>query len=383
MTPADLPDRPDAAGGARSTGGKLGPAGGRLGRAGAVSPADRLRALLSAEAVTHLPGVYDPPTAALAVHAGHRAAHLSGAACAALDLGLPDLGYVHGTHIAARAALITPALGDVPLLADADTGYGDALQAVWTARRYAAAGVAGLHLEDQVLPKRCGHLAGKELIALTAAATKIRAVAEAGTGLVIVARTDAFSVAGLAEVIDRCGAYLAAGADAVFPEGVDDPADLATLHAALPHARFVLNRSEAATSATTTGSGGGGGPGGGTGPMITGIAWQSGTTRPSDSPIARQSERSWPHDTGPHDTGPRDAGLGRALPDDATLAGLGVRFVLHPVAPLLAALRAADEVYRSIAQHGHSAGIGKLSWSGFTDLVGQPAALDIDGRYAR
>ncbi|MEV4415817.1 isocitrate lyase/PEP mutase family protein, partial [Catellatospora sp. NPDC049609] len=205
-----------------------------------------LRALLAADRVTHLPGVYDPPTATLATRAGHRAAHLSGAACAALDLGLPDLGYVHGTHIADRAARIVPALGGAPLLADADTGYGDALQAVWTARRYAAAGIAGLHLEDQVQPKRCGHLAGKELIGVAAAARKVRAVVGDGTGIVVVARTDAYSVNGLADAIDRARAYFAAGADAVFLEGVSDLDELARAHAALPGVPLVLNRSEAA-----------------------------------------------------------------------------------------------------------------------------------------
>ncbi|WP_034591730.1 isocitrate lyase/PEP mutase family protein [Hamadaea tsunoensis] len=277
-----------------------------------------LRTLLAADTVTHLPGVYDPPTAALAVRAGHHAAHLSGAACAALDLGLPDLGYVHGTHIAARAAAIVPHLRKRPLLADADTGYGDALQAVWTARRYAAAGVSGLHLEDQVQPKRCGHLAGKELIGVVAAARKIRAVAEAGTGLVIVARTDAYSEHGLAEAIERAVAYTAAGADAVFLEGVDDPADLARAHEATG-APLVVNRSEAA--------------------------------------------------------GPRP------VAGDAELAAAGVRLILHPVAPLLAALAAARDVYESLAATGRVTR-ERLPWRDFTDLVGQDEALALDARYA-
>ncbi|GIF98720.1 isocitrate lyase/PEP mutase family protein [Catellatospora citrea] len=279
-----------------------------------------LRALLAAGGVTHLPGVYDPPTATLAVRAGHRAAHLSGAACAALDLGLPDLGYVHGTHIAERAARITPALGGVPLLADADTGYGDALQAVWTARRYAAAGVSGLHLEDQVMPKRCGHLAGKELVDADTAARKIRAVVSDGTGIVLVARTDAYTVTGLDDAIARGRDYAAAGADAVFLEGVSDLDDLARAHAALPGVPLVLNRSEA------------GGP--------------------------------------------------TAAASDADLAGAGVRLVLHPVAPLLAALHAADRAYREIAATGR-AGVDRLAWSEFTGLVGQDEALALDAKNSR
>lgn len=282
--------------------------------------AGALRALLASDRVTHLPGVYDPPTAALAARAGHRAAHLSGAACAALDLGLPDLGYVHGTQIAERAARLVPALRGAPLLADADTGYGDALQAVWTARRYAAAGVAGLHLEDQVQPKRCGHLAGKELVDTAAAARKIRAVAADGTGLVVVARTDAYTVTGLDDAIDRARAYVAAGADAVFLEGVADLAELARAHAALPGVPLVLNRSEA-------------------------------------------------------------AGPSSAHATDAELASAGVRLVLHPVAPLLAALHAAAQAYTSIAATGR-ADVDRMAWPDFTALVGQDDALALDARYA-
>ncbi|WP_327011244.1 isocitrate lyase/PEP mutase family protein [Dactylosporangium sp. NBC_01737] len=270
--------------------------------------------------MTHLPGVYDPLTAALAARAGSAAVHLSGAAVSALRLGLPDLGYVHGTHIADAAATVVPALGGVPLLADADTGYGNALHAVWTARRYAAAGVAGLHLEDQVSPKRCGHLAGKELLDAGAAAAKIRAVAEAGTGLVVVARTDAYTVTGLDDAIARAVRYVHAGADAVFVEGVSGAGDLAAVHAALPGVPLVVNRSEA-----------------------------GGVT----------------------------AGL-----TDAHLAGLGVRLVLHPVAPLLAALEAARTAYAAIAADGHAGAVPRLPWDAFTDLVGQDGALELDARYA-
>ncbi len=277
-----------------------------------------MRELLAGTGVTHLPGVYDPLTAALAVRAGFAAVHLSGAAVSALQLGLPDLGYVHGTHIADRAAALTPALGGVLLLADADTGYGNAPHAVWTARRYAAAGVAGLHLEDQVSPKRCGHLAGKELLDAGLAAAKIRAVAEAGTGLTIVARTDASTVTGLDDAIDRAARYVHAGADAVFVEGMTS-ADLPVVHAALPGVPLVVNRSEA-------------------GPAF--------------------------------------------VMDDARLAALGVRLVLHPVAPLLAALAAARAAYAAIAADGHAGAVARLPWDAFTGLVDQDGALALDARYA-
>ena len=224
--------------------------------------------------------------------------HLSGAVCSALALGLPDLGYVHGTHVAERAAGLVPALGGmpgaaagVPLLADADTGYGNVPHTVWTARRYAAVGVSGLHLEDQVQPKRCGHLPGKTLIDLPMAAAKIRAVAEAGTGLVVVARTDAYTVTGLADAIDRARAYVDAGADAVFVEGVDQPSTTSRrVHAALPGVPLVVNRSEAG----------------------------------GDTAADPEPARTWP---------PSGSGC-----------------VLHPVAALLAALHAAAQAYAAIGR---------------------------------
>ncbi|GAA1624811.1 isocitrate lyase/PEP mutase family protein [Catellatospora bangladeshensis] len=339
-----------------------------------------LRALLASGRVTHLPGVYDPPTATLAVRAGHRAAHLSGAACAALDLGLPDLGYVHGTHLAERASRLVPALGGAPLLADADTGYGDALQAVWTARRYAAAGISGLHLEDQVQPKRCGHLAGKELIGADAAARKIRAVTGDGTGLVVVARTDAYSVNGLDDAIARARAYAAAGADAVFLEGVSDLDELAHAHAALPGVPLVLNRSEAAGAAPR------------------GAARADDCAADGNPEVAEEAQKlpATPETMPPGADAHPAAGEHRAAAHnfcvvpttqklwatDADLAAVGVRLVLHPVAPLLAALRAAADAYAAIAATGHATGVDRMAWSAFTSLVGQDDALALDARYA-
>ncbi|MET8152027.1 isocitrate lyase/PEP mutase family protein [Actinoplanes sp. NPDC049668] len=285
-----------------------------------MTGADELRALLHAGGVTHVPGVYDPVTAALAVQAGHPAAHLSGAAVSALALGRPDLGFVHATQIADRAAALVPALDGAPLLADADTGYGNPLHAVWTALAYRRAGVAGLHLEDQVQPKRCGHLAGKEVIDVRSAAAKIAAVVTEVPQLAVIARTDAYGVNGLADAVERCRVYAAAGADAVFPEGVDELDDLARLHDALPGVPIVVNRSEA------------------------------GGDRP-------------------------------AVPD-ADLAEVGVRLVLHPVAALLAALRAASLVYRAIAGGAGAGAVDRLPWAAFTALLGQDDALDLDRRYA-
>ncbi|MBO3743589.1 isocitrate lyase/PEP mutase family protein [Actinoplanes flavus] len=281
--------------------------------------ASALRAILASGRVTHVPGVYDPVTAALAVAAGHRAVHLSGAAVSAIMLGRPDLGFVHGTQIADRASTLVPALDGVPLIADADTGYGNPLHAVWTALAYARAGIAGLHLEDQASPKRCGHLAGKEVIPIGEAAAKITALADQAPQIVVIARTDAYAVRGLDETILRCRAYAEAGADAVFPEGVDSLADLTRISAAIPGVPIVVNRSEA------------------------------GGERPART--------------------------------DAELAAAGVRLVLHPVSALLAAMRAASLAYRAIAEGGTADPVDRMPWAAFTALVGQDEALDLDARY--
>ncbi len=187
-----------------------------------MSTADDLRALLRGDSLVHLPGAYDAVSARLAARAGAQALHLSGATVSAVELGVPDLGFVHGSDIARRAAVVASASG-LPVLADADTGYGNALQARQTTVDYAAAGVAGLHLEDQVAPKRCGHLGGKAVVDLDEAAARVRAAVDAGTGLVVVARTDALSVLGADAVVERCRAFADAGVDAAVRRGSRPP----------------------------------------------------------------------------------------------------------------------------------------------------------------
>ena len=188
--------------------------------------------------LTHAPGVVDPVTALLAVQQGFSALHLSGAVVSATRLGRPDLGFVDGTDIADVAAQITRVVS-VPLIADADTGYGGVLQVARTVEDYARAGVAALHLEDQVSPKRCGHLAGKEVLPIEEAVAKVRA-AVGVQALTIIARTDALSVLGLDEAVRRAHAFAEAGADLVFVEGAHTAEQLAAV--GLPQ---VLNRSQA------------------------------------------------------------------------------------------------------------------------------------------
>ncbi|MFC6151074.1 MULTISPECIES: isocitrate lyase/PEP mutase family protein [Mumia] len=287
----------------------------------AGSAPQRLRALLAGDDVVHLPGVYDAVTARLAVRAGAQAACLSGAVASAVGLGLPDLGFVHGSQIADRARQVVPSLDGVPLLADADTGYGNALQARRTVLDYAAAGIAGLHLEDQVSPKRCGHMSGKAVVDPAEAASRVRAVVEAGSDLVVVARTDALSVEGVDSVIERARAFVEVGADAVFVEGAG-LADLARVRAALGEGvPFLANRSEAGGAV-------------------------------SDGP------------------------------SDAEYAALGVRLVIHPVSAMLAAAAAVKDVYSTIMRDGHAGTTPRMSWDELTELLGLGDQLSLEQRYA-
>lgn len=284
-----------------------------------TAASDRLRAVLAESGCIQAPGCYDAVSALLLQRAGFRVAHLSGAIASAVALGLPDLGYLHGSDVAAAIGRITAAI-DVPLIADADTGYGNPLHARRTVEQYARAGAAGLHLEDQVNPKRCGHMAGKAVIDEREAVQKIRAAVDADTGLVIVARTDAMSVLGLDAAIDRVGRFAEAGADLVFVEGVTDAERLATVHAAVPGVGLMVNVSEA---------------------------------DPHLRPLS-----------------------------PAQLAEFGVRIAIYPVAPLLAAASALVATYSAIASEGDATSVSKLAWDDLTGLLGQSQLLELEERYA-
>jgi 2-methylisocitrate lyase-like PEP mutase family enzyme len=184
-----------------------------------------LRQLLAERSAPLAPGVYDGLSAALTRAAGFRIAYMSGAAVAA-SLGLPDIGLATQTELTDRAALITRSLG-VPLVADADTGFGDAIHAYRTVQLYEQAGVAGIQFEDQEFPKRCGHLENKRVIPAEEFAAKIEAAVEAKTDpdTVIIARTDARAILGFDEAVRRVNLYAEAGADMVFleaPQTVDE-----------------------------------------------------------------------------------------------------------------------------------------------------------------
>lgn len=169
------------------------------------------------------PGVYDAFSALMVERAGFEAAYLSGASLAYTQLGRPDLGLLSAKEIADAIARITERT-DLPLIVDADTGFGNALNVIRTVKTFESAGAAAIQLEDQALPKRCGHLAGKSLISSDEMAGKVRAAVDARTSqdTLIIARTDAIAVEGFEPALDRAEAYLAAGADVLFVEAPQD-----------------------------------------------------------------------------------------------------------------------------------------------------------------
>jgi len=186
----------------------------------------RLRALLAGPEMIVAPFVFDCLQAKLAAAAGFEAVYMSGFGTAAAR-GYPDLGLLTMTEMVANARAISRSVS-VPVICDADTGYGNPLNVWRTVREYEDAGAAALHLEDQVFPKRCGFLAGKQVIAMEAMAPKVRAACDArrDRNFVIIARTDALEVNGWDEVVRRARAYRAAGADLVFVDGIKNLDDL-------------------------------------------------------------------------------------------------------------------------------------------------------------
>jgi 2-methylisocitrate lyase-like PEP mutase family enzyme len=185
----------------------------------------RLRELLASGELLVAPGVFDGLTAHLVRRMGFSAAYMTGAGAAASGFGLPDVGLATATEMADRARMLVDVLGDVPLIADADTGYGAPMNVARTVRTYERAGVAALQLEDQAFPKRCGHLPDKELVSEGEFLAKLGAALEARDDMLIVARTDARAVLGIDAAIDRANRYAEAGADLVFveaPQTVDE-----------------------------------------------------------------------------------------------------------------------------------------------------------------
>jgi methylisocitrate lyase len=253
-----------------------------------LSPGRRLREAWAAEPI-QVPGVFNALVARMAERLGFHAVYLSGAALSAAA-GVPDVGLLTVTEFVEQARSITLATA-LPLIADADTGFGEALNVERMVRLFEAAGVAGIHLEDQQLPKRCGHLSGKALVEPEVMAAKVRAAvaAKADPDFVVIARTDARGVTGFDDAVRRARLYREAGADALFPEALESADEFAAFARAVP-APLLANMTEFGRS-----------------PNL----------------------------------------------DFAALAGMGYRMVLYPLTAFRAALRAAQETLAEVRQKGH------------------------------
>ena len=253
-----------------------------------ASPGRRLRQAWAEQTVA-MPGVFNALVARMAERLGFGAVYLSGAALSA-GACLPDVGLLTLTEFVDQARLITQAT-PLPLLCDADTGFGEALNVERSVRLFEAAGVAGIHLEDQLLPKRCGHLSGKQLAEPEAMVAKIRAAVAArrDPDFMLIARTDARGVTGFDDAVRRARLYVQAGADGIFPEALETAEEFAAFAKAVP-VPLLANMTEFGRS-----------------PNL----------------------------------------------DFAELAAMGYRMVIYPVTAFRAALRAAQETLQAIRDQGH------------------------------
>ena len=205
----------------------------------AIPAAMRLRELIAGGEVVVAPGVFDGLSARLVEQAGFPAVYASGGAIARSG-GLPDLGLLGLGEVVDRLRPIVEAVS-IPVIADADTGYGNALNTRRAAQAFASLGVAALHLEDQTFPKRCGHLDDKSLVPVEEMAQKLRAASEAlaGSGVVLIARTDAIAVEGLDAALERAGRYAEAGADVLFVEAPESEAQIEAIAQRLPGPKLI------------------------------------------------------------------------------------------------------------------------------------------------
>ena len=284
--------------------------------------AARLRELMDAGGTIVAPGAFDPLAARLVEEAGFPAVYMTGFGTSAALLGRPDVGLLTMTEMVGNAARIADCV-DIPVIADADTGYGNPLNVIRTIAAYEAAGVAAVHIEDQVAPKKCGHMEGKQVIPAEEMAQKIRAAADARAQpeFMIIARTDARAVAGLAAALDRARLYRAAGADALFIEALVSEQEAAEAARAFPDVPLLFN-------------------------------WAEGGKTP---PLSLDRLRE-----------------------------LGYRIVIFPISTLLAATAAMRRILREIAQAGTpAAALPELpSFGEFCDFIGLPDVRAAEQRYA-
>ena len=292
---------------------------------GPRAPRARLRELLAAGVGGQpllAPGAYDALTARLVERAGFDVVYMTGFGTTASLVGRPDVGLLTGTEMVDNARRIAAAV-DVPVIADADTGYGNAINVVRTVQLYEQAGVAGLHLEDQVTPKKCGHMTGKAVVGTGEMIGKIRAAVAArrDPDLVLIARTDAAAVEGLDAAIARARAYADAGADVLFVEAPTSEDDIARLADELA----------------------------GVAPLV--FNWAEGGRTPP-------------------------------IPLDR-ITGLGYSLVLYPIGTLLAATAGVQALLAALRADGTPAAAlpGLPTFEAFTDLIGLPEVHALEERF--
>jgi 2-methylisocitrate lyase-like PEP mutase family enzyme len=268
------------------------------------------------------PGAFDPLSARLVEEAGFPAVYMTGFGTSAALLGRPDVGLLTMTEMVGNAGRIAACV-DIPVIADADTGYGNPVNVIRTVGAYEAAGVAGIHIEDQVAPKRCGHLDGKLVIPAAEMAAKIRAAVEARTQpeFVIIARTDARAVEGLERSLQRARMYREAGADVLFIEALTSEAEAEEAVRAFPGVPLLFN-------------------------------WAEGGKTPPIS-LDRLNE-------------------------------LGYKIVIFPISTLLAATGAMRRILQEIARAGTpAAAMQELpAFAEFVDFIGLPQVHQAEQRYA-
>lgn len=281
-----------------------------------------LRALMGTQAPVLAPGAYDTLSARLVEAAGFPAIYMTGFGTAASVLGRPDVGLLGMSEMVEHARRIVQAIG-VPVIADADTGYGNPLNVIRTVQEYEAAGVAAIHIEDQVAPKKCGHVEGKQVIPAAEMVEKLRAAVEArhSPDFLIIARTDARAVEGMASALERAHRYREAGADVLFVEAPQSEEEIATVARAFPSVPLLFN-------------------------------WAEGGKTP---PVA--------------------------LP---RLRELGYAIVIFPISTLLAATRAIREVLAQIREVGTPNPVMErlVPFQEFLDFIGLPEVRELERRFA-
>ncbi len=285
-----------------------------------MNGSDLLRAQLATGQPVLMPGVWDPLSALVAAEAGFEVAFLSGYAVAGSYLGMPDVGLLTQTEVVDVARRVHSAVPGLALVVDADTGYGNPINTIRTVQLWEQAGAAAMFLEDQVFPKKCGHMVGKQVVPREEWLAKLRAAIDHRTSLFVTARTDARAMIGLDEAIERARMARDFGADALFVEAPQSIAEMEQIASALPGCTLVANMVEAGMT-----------------PLLTLVE----------------------------------------------LGQIGFSLIVSPVSGLFSAVQALRDSFALLRQHGtlrdHRDRL--VDFSSFTDLVGLPAVQQSERAY--